>query len=219
MIRFERCRRNGRRPGFTLIELLVVIAIIGILIGLLLPAVQKVRESAARAQCQNNLKQIGLAVHGYHDAYQSLPPSYLHTYTADGANWSWMAMILPFIEQNNLYAAGNIPNSTLNQVPSVVGTAIKIYVCPSDPLGTTGTDYFDWSSLAATYHAPTMWDASTGTSLVHGVSSYKGCWGQNWFPGSIWAVPGVGGWYPGALDGCNKGDGLHYAINYFKNPR
>jgi prepilin-type processing-associated H-X9-DG protein len=63
-----------------------------------------------------------------------------------------------------------------------------------------------------------MWSPSQGKSLTHGVSSYKGCWGQNWFPGSIWAVPGVGGWWPGALDGCNKGDGLHYAINYFKSP-
>jgi prepilin-type N-terminal cleavage/methylation domain-containing protein/prepilin-type processing-associated H-X9-DG protein len=217
MIRVPRHRHGGRRTGFTLIELLVVIAIIGILIGLLLPAVQKVREAASRMQCQNNLKQIGLAVHNYNDANGVLPPSWLHTYNADGANWSWMAMILPYIEQNNLYVAGNIPYSTFNQVPNVIATPIKLYVCPSDPKGTNGTDYFDWAPYASA-HAPTMWDPASGTSLVHGVSSYKGCWGQNWFPGSKWAVPGAGGWYPGAYDGCNLGDGLHYAINYFKSP-
>jgi prepilin-type N-terminal cleavage/methylation domain-containing protein len=217
MIRVQRRRHSRRRTGFTLIELLVVIAIIGILIGLLLPAVQKVRESASRMQCQNNLKQIGLAVHNYNDANGVFPPSWLHTYNADGANWSWMAMILPYIEQNNLYVEGNIPYSTFNQVPNAIATPIKIYVCPSDPKGTNGTDYFDWAPYASS-HAPTMYDFTTGTSLVHGVSSYKGCWGQNWFPGSKWAVPGVGGWYPGAYDGCNLGDGLHYAINYAKSP-
>ncbi len=225
MIRFARRQGNtcgpGQRSGFTLIELLVVIAIIGILIGLLLPAVQKVRESASRMQCQNNLKQIGLAVHMYNDANLVLPPSYLHTYKGDAANWSWMAMILPYIEQNNLYIEGNIPFSNFHQVPAVVATPIKLYVCPSDPEAGNGTAYFDWSPYASS-HAPTMWDPASGTSLTHGVSSYKGCWGENWFNtvagGINWGAPGIGGWYPGAYDGCNEGDGLHYAINYYKSP-
>src|SRR2546422_4944595 len=96
-----------KRQAFTLIELLVVIAIIGILIGLLLPAVQKVREAGARLQCQNNLKQIGLAMHGYMDANKGLPPNGLYTYSGSAvvqtSPWSALSRILPYIEQENLY--------------------------------------------------------------------------------------------------------------------
>src|SRR5437660_3658380 len=100
------------RPSFTLIELLVVIAIIAILIGLLLPAVQKVREAAARIQCQNNLKQIGLAVHNYADTNQKVPNAWLWQWNGNGGNYPnrdvtmFWHLILPYVEQDALYKLG-----------------------------------------------------------------------------------------------------------------
>ncbi len=145
---------RARRRGFTLIELLVVIAIIAVLIGLLLPAVQAAREAARRARCANNLKQIGLAMHGYHDAWHSFPPAYLTSYAPRplrpvtdlelGPGWAWGTLILPYAEQRPVYDAANFnfsfgsADSTdprgllgLSVNRTVMRTSIAMFLCPS----------------------------------------------------------------------------------------
>jgi prepilin-type N-terminal cleavage/methylation domain-containing protein/prepilin-type processing-associated H-X9-DG protein len=126
------------RRGFTLIELLVVIAIIAVLIGLLLPAVQKVREAAARLACRNNLKQLGLAMHNYHDTMQTFPPAYINKgkYGTSGFSFThgWAPFLLPYIEQQTLYKLyrWDFPLFAPENQP-VVAAHLKIFQCPSTP--------------------------------------------------------------------------------------
>jgi prepilin-type N-terminal cleavage/methylation domain-containing protein/prepilin-type processing-associated H-X9-DG protein len=139
-------RKHALKAGFTLIELLVVIAIIAVLVGLLLPAVQKVREAAARMQCSNNLKQLGLALHSYHDTNQAFPQAYKKLPTSDptappgtgtyGAGA--FVLILPYIEQGNLYRGIDVSRaalSSINMPPNnpAYSTPIKTFLCPSSP--------------------------------------------------------------------------------------
>lgn len=156
-------RQRARRRGFTLVELLVVIAIIGVLVGLLLPAVQAAREAARRMQCSNNLKQLGLALHNYHDTYKKFTPSPVDGTTEDVGgrynqawlSWSGLAMLLPYVEQNNIYEQADFgwrwdANRNGNVNNTVVARArIQAFVCPSDP----GSDASYTANMSPTSYA------------------------------------------------------------------
>src|SRR5262249_20380060 len=148
-------RGISSRSGFTLIELLVVIAIIAVLIALLLPAVQSAREAARRAQCSNNLKQLGIALHNYHDTVGSFPTNFWRTQNGPGGasttpDWpgyhrcSWFTMVLPFMEQGTVYNAVNflvpISYGMFDAIQSTaLMTQINTFQCPSDPAPTIST--------------------------------------------------------------------------------
>jgi prepilin-type N-terminal cleavage/methylation domain-containing protein/prepilin-type processing-associated H-X9-DG protein len=183
---------RGSRRGFTLVELLVVIAIIGVLVSLLLPAVQSAREAARRMQCGNNLKQIALAIHNYHDTHRSFPTSGNHRDAARGRpptnGFSWISKSLPFMEQQNLHDRlnFNLPlyAGTPNDITTnwgAIQTVIPTLLCPSDPTQAVRNNLAAWWAWPA-QPTPGAAPPQTFTNSQGGpaaVTTYMGNQGNN----------------------------------------
>ncbi|MGA2619803.1 MAG: DUF1559 domain-containing protein [Thermoguttaceae bacterium] len=165
------------RTAFTLVELLVVIVIIGILVAMMLPAVQATREAARRTQCENNLKQIGLALHGFHESFGSFPAGYVSTVGAGGPaddkgpGWGWAAMIFPYIEEQNTYRQIHLDKDITDPANAAVrATRVSAFLCPSDP----GKGTFTVQALNS---SSPLTDAS-GNPVQVGHSNYVGVFGN-----------------------------------------
>ena len=142
-------RDNSQRVAFTLVELLVVIAIIGILVALLLPAIQAAREAARRSQCLNNCRQLGIAIHNYHDSKKELPPSRMW----DGG-FTWAGTVLPYIEGNSIAARANFTKDFKDQPDEVKKTIVDTFLCPSRPRSQT-LNYISGEPIEGVVHRTT----------------------------------------------------------------
>lgn len=170
--------------GFTLVELLVVIAVISLLIALLLPAVQAAREAARRTQCKNNLKQIGLALHNYHDVHQTFPPACIRPvgYVDNGRDRprsTWAIAILPMLEQANLYQQFNgLIDSTDASNLTATSATVTFYLCPSDPDTSIPFEPILGAKYSRSNYAASFGSASWGIQFWRD-PKYRGVMGQN----------------------------------------
>src|SRR5262245_642197 len=213
-------RPSSLRRGFTLVELLVVIAIIGVLVALLLPAVQTARESARRMQCSNNLRQISLAAHNFHDVESRLPYNTQYqggwdwNYQRTQRSWSCLARILPYVEQAalkdqlqilNTTNAANETGKTLGDNLPILNTAIRSFFCPSDVA----------MQKRADDSRPNLQGVTITLSNYKGVNGSNWCWGTyiNNGPASTQTSPGSD------CDGLQRGNGVFYRLDFMKKQR
>ncbi len=191
-----------RRPsGFTLIELLVVIAIIAVLVGLLVPAVQKVREAAARSKCQNHLHQMSLAMLQRHDTEKAFPPAF-----AKPSNYGWAVWILPYVEQDTLYKTLN-PTATTLSVNANTTLPLEVYLCPSDPDSSIVNKHF--SGYAKSNYAVSEQISDGGSAIK--INSIKDGVSNTLMIGERDAFDQIGALWPGR-DTATPGAGVASVI-------
>ena len=198
------------RRGFTLIEMLVTISVIAILIALLLPAVQQAREAARRSQCTNNLKQIGLALHNYHDLHESFPPGFTGGFEVhkDDKRWGWGTFLLHQLDQAPLYASLAPDTNSLfhvvfnNTLQPLIRTPVSTYYCPSDPGRTLADSNRDFTGPIITVSASSSPAQSVNMVSRHlgapgpkaAASNYVGSFGDFWRPDfGLWSLDDLGG--------------------------